>query len=728
MVSPEMLPIMKDDMPRRGDHIGSVQSAESGEDDSVLSFADIANVLRAHARFIGLCVVIFTVLAVICVHFWPPVYEATATIRIDPFRTSSLGLTDQPAGAASQPSDAIQTEIAILKSDGVAIRSLNNLSDADFHSFAGGSATRSTIPINSVTLSAADERLVSKLESHTVIKQQESTQLLDIKFRDRDPRLAAVIANELVHAYAVADVSSRDESASQLRTWITKQMGRLQVEQDDAQAKLAAFQQSHNIVNTPAAGNTITDRLGLLNIKLTDAQADRIIKEGQLKTAVQTGSDTSALVALFPNTKLQAQQAEEVSLMEQHAQMSAKFGKNYQPLIELQHRIDDLNKQIASSASSVKNQLQQQYDAALSTESLLRNQYNSQIHEAADMNLNQSEYSDLLSKVNSTRDLHSSLQRKLEQADVDTHINSVEPIIVDSARAPVKPIEPQKMLISVSAALLGLFVGLLSAFILEVDSDRMDSASRFRKATGHRPLVAIPMDPTLRRSAATTHEEKSLTLVTLRQPLSASSEGYRVLRTVLLTRESDMKTILFASATPEEGLVGAAANFAVCLANTGKRVLLVDTDLRAPGLSASLGLTDGGGLGDYFANGGYPAPIQPFKDIESLHVIPAGLKPVLPAECLASEKFWQLLAGWRESYDYTILMGAPLLLVSDALPLMSHADKTVLVTRCKVTRITDLAKVETLLSQSNASLAGFVVLDEPFPTNLQAADIAGYYA
>ena len=720
---------MKGQISRSADHMGSIRPTVSDLDDSGLSLKDLTNVLRAHAKFILLCVLICVALAVICLHFWPPVYEATATIRIDPSRPSSLGLADQPAAGAGQPGDAIQTEIAILKSDGVAIRSLNNLSDADFRSFAGGNGPRSVIPINSVTLSPLDERLVNKLESHVAIKQQESTQLLDIKFRDRDPRLAAVVANELVHSYAVADVSSRDESASQLRSWITMQMARLQNEQEDAQAKLAAFQQANNIVNTPAAGNTITDRLGLLNIKLTDAQADRIIKEGQLKTAIQTGSDISALVALFPNPKLQAEQAEEVSLLEQRAQISAKFGKNYQPLVELQRRIDELNKQIASSASSVKNQLQQQYAASLSTENMLRNQYNAQIHEAATLNLNQSEYSDLLSKVNSTRDLHSNLQRKLEQADVNTHINSVEPIIVDSARAPVRPIEPQKTLITLSAGLLGLFIGVFSAFVSQFDPDRIQNSNRLQSVIGYPPLVAIPSEPTTQGSHASQGTDVSPNLITVRHPLSASSEGYRVLRNALLaSTETKSGTLLFVSATSQEGLVGAAANFAVCLATTGHTVLLVDTNLREPGLSTLFGSVDGKGLGDFFADGVYPTPRQPILSTKSFSFVPAGSKPALPAESLASDAFWKIFDHWKQTYDYIVFIGAPLTLVSDALPLMNRVDKTVVVTRCNVTRLPDVSKIQTLLEQGNAHLAGFVVLDESPSPNVREASIAGYYA
>ena len=716
-------------MLRTADHMGIVRPVAGDTDDSGLSFKDIANVLRAHARFILLCVAVCLVLAIVCLYFWPPVYEATATIRIDPSRPSSLGLADQPAAGAGQPGDAIQTEIAILKSNGVAIRALNNLTDADFRSFAGVNDARTVIPINSVTLSPLDERLVNKLESHVAIKQQESTQLLDIKFRDRDPRLAAVVANELVHSYAAADVSSRDESASQLRSWITTQMARLQSEQEDAQAKLAAFQQANNIVNTPAAGNTITDRLGLLNIKLTDAQADRIIKEGQLKTAIQTGSDTSALVALFPNPKLQAEQAEEVSLMEQRAQISAKFGKNYQPLVELQRRIDELNKQIASSASSVKNQLQQQYAASLSTENMLRNQYNSQIHEAATLNLNQSEYSDLLSKVNSTRDLHSNLQRKLEQADVNTHINSVEPIIVDSARAPVRPIEPQKMLITLSAGLLGLFIGVLSSFLLQFDPDRMQNSDRLQNTIGYAPLVAIPSEPAVERSEGSADADGSPKLITLRQPLSACTEGYRILRNALLaSNQTKSGTMLFASATSREGLVSAAANFAVCLATTGPKVLLVDTNLREPGLSDCFGSDDGKGLGNFFADGVYPTPRQPLQATKSFSFIAAGSKPALPAESLDSDAFWKLFDHWKQTYDYVIFIGAPLTLVSDALPLMNRVDKIVVVTRCNVTRLPDLSKIQTLLERGNAHLAGFVVLDESPSSNVREASIAGYYA
>ena len=235
----------------------SIHEAGSG---SELSIGDIFSMLWLHKWFIAACVLLCTICSALYITFKTPVYQASATLRIDPARAGSLGLGDL-AAAPLENSDVIKTEIAIIKSDSVAIRVLNSLSDEQFTSYTDlGKASR-PIPQDSDAITPRQQKAIDQVELQTAVKQIDGTQLVDISFRDKDPKVAAQMVNHLVKEYAVQNFASRDDSVSQLRTWLTAQMATLQGQVEDSQKKLAQFQESHNIIGTDGASNTITDRL-----------------------------------------------------------------------------------------------------------------------------------------------------------------------------------------------------------------------------------------------------------------------------------------------------------------------------------------------------------------------------------------------------------------------------------------------------------------------------------
>ena len=697
--------------------------------DSGVSIGDVLGMLKIRVWFILLFGILGLAAAAIYVHFQPSIYEASATLRIDPGRAGSLGLSDTAANPNADQNDIAHTAIALIKSDGVAIRTLNSLSDQEFQRFARLNRSRFEINVDSEVLPPDAEKLIGQIHLNTVVAQEEGTQLLQVKFRDRDPGVAASIANHLVTAYALENFSSRDRSVSQLQTWLASEMKTLKDRVDTSQEKLAAFQQANQIIPTTDARNSITDRLTLLNDKLTEAQANRIAKEAQMRAAL-TG-DPATLAALFPNPKLQALQTEQGTLYSQYAQLSTKFGPKYLPLVEMKKQLQLIDSEIAGSAEAVRSQLKQEYSAAVNTQGMLQEQYNQQTKLAYALNRNQAEYAELQAEVTSSRELHDTLQRKLQQAAVDTQVNSIETVVVDKARAPIFPSEPKRGLMILSGLILGLFSGIAAAFAVESASGLVRTPEQVERAIGYRVLATVPQD-TLKRKGALAKSD-SADLVTFDNPLSQSAEAYRILRHSLLSsRPGGAKTILFTSALPGDGATTAVANFAVSLAQTGARVLVVDADLRKPGLHERFGAEDEVGLGNYLSgNTRVLVTKQPLENLGNLSLVTSGERPALPSESLASESFRNFPKKLEASYDYILIKSAPLLMVSDGIPLANWADCTVVVAQYGVTGLEALSIVKRLLSQSHARVAGVVLLGTPATVGLYARrDISreGYYA
>jgi capsular exopolysaccharide synthesis family protein len=445
--------------------------------------------------------------------------------------------------------------------------------------------------------------------------------------------------------------------------------------------------------------------------------------------------DPATLASLFPNPKLQALQTEQGTLYAQYAQLTTKFGPKYVPLAEMKKQLQLIDGAIGDSGQSIRDLLKQQYSAAMNTESMLQQQYNDQTKLAYSLNRNQAEYAELQAEVTSSRELYDTLERKLQQAAVDTQVNAVDTVVVDQARAPVFPIAPKKLIAVLGGLVIGLFSGLVVAFVFESSSGLVRTPEQVEKVTGYRSLATIPREHTkkIARIGDGSNADTISGLITMDNPLSQSAEAYRVLRNALVSsRGSGLETILFTSTLPGVDLTSVVANFAVSLAQTGASVLVVDADMRNPGLHKRFGAEDGIGLGDYLSGeAAVPAVKRPLKQLPNLSLLTSGERPALPSESLASDNFRSFTEKLDSSYDYIIVKSAPLLLVSDALPLASWADCTVLVAQYGATGSSELATARKLLNQSRARIAGVVLLGAPSSSGLYSGRIPNqpeYYA
>ena len=349
---------------------------------------------------------------------------------------------------------------------------------------------------------------------------------------------------------------------------------------------------------------------------------------------------------------------------------------------------------------------------------MLQHEYAQQTAVAYAFNRHQAEYAVLQAEVASKRELYDTLQRKVQQAGVDAQVNGVNTMLVDRARAPLRPIAPKKTLIVVGGLILGLFAGVAAAFVFETNFDGLQDIQQIERATGYPVLATVP--PVGSRSFRAPRHLADIVpaqqaVDTLNSPLSRNAEAYRSLRNALLTlRGGQPKTILFTSALPVKGLAEAAVNLAVSLAQAGSRVLLVDADLRRPILHETFAVDNNIGLGNALLGDAIGnRHLQPLKDAKNFYLLTSGERPPLPAEQLGSARFRSLsdevdrdLRSRRAEICSAAVGG-------DALPLAGWADATVLVAKYKVTRIREISKVQKMLGQTNARVAGLLINDVP---------------
>src|SRR5262249_6040908 len=328
------------------------------------------------------------------------------------------------------------------------------------------------------------------------------------------------------------------------------------------------------------------------------------------------------------------------------------------------------------------------------------------------------EYTVLKRDAETNRQLYQDLLQRLKEAGVSAGLRSSNIRVVDIARIPTQPISPNVR----RSLVLGFLLGLGFAFGLALALESFDNTVRSIEeistvstlpALGTIPLQLSNSEPIGKRALTISADEKSrtLALVTYERPKSEAAEAYRALRTSILLSSfgAPPNVILVTSAIPQEGKTTISANSALVLAQRGSRVLLVDADLRRPGLERMLGLSHERGLST-LVSGFCSADeaILNLSDVPNLWVLPAGPIPPQPAELLGSTLMKDLIARWRNEYDHIIVDSPPCLSVTDAVLLSPEADRVILVARSGQTTRPALRRACDLLSQVNAKVMGIV--------------------
>jgi capsular exopolysaccharide synthesis family protein len=686
-----------------------------GSPDLELSLAEIWRTI-CKRKLIILCTTAAVFCAVALYTFsTTPMYESVVRLQIDPGRSSSLGLDDLIGGkdGAGEGDARTQTEVKVIQSDTVAMRVIDALGLAKQPAFAGKRASGGSVTDPLAMPPKDRQRLISKFQSSLKVQILPNTQIVEVRFRSPDPKLATDVANLLVEKYMQRNLETRYEGTVQVSNWLSKQMEDLQAKTAEDQQKLAEFQKQNNIIGTDENDNIVIDRLKILNQQVTEAEADRIAKEARHRLA-ETGNP-ELIASVAPTTTLPILRAQEADLKAQAAQLSAKYGSGYPKLGELQSQLTKLDAEIAAEINNVGKRLDQEYLSAAKTESLMRNQFDDQKQKAYQLNDHAVQYAVLKHDVENGRELYDTLQLKLKMAGVTAGLSSSYINVVDRAEIPATPVTPRIPLNLVLGLFGGLITGLLLAFGAESVDDTLSSSEELESCAGLPVLCSIPVNQLHGRGKANSIEmDKALPQapILLNYPRSQVAEAFRGLRSSLLLSSPDRqpKLIAVVSSIAAEGKTTVSVNLGVAFAQRGESVLLIDADLRRSTMHVQFGLPASRyGTSTALTQGmDERAILTPLESLPNLKLMPAGPHPPNPAELLGSKRMAELLQTLLQKYDRIIIDTPPVLSVSDSLALANLADAVVLVVRSGVARKKAVLRVRDLLQRANSNLVGMV--------------------
>jgi polysaccharide biosynthesis transport protein len=681
---------------------------------------DYLLILRKHRWLILSFLLAVVTIVSIATFRMQPVFTATAQIEIDRENTSFLPFQGGDSYDYMMDLDNyIETQARILTSQTLALQTIRNSGLIPHADLPEGSASEAITSGNLANHKRPPE-LGAFLGSLTV-KRVPQSRLLDVSFESTNPDLAAQILNAHITNFMEQNFRSKYEATARATTWLTDQLSELKVKVQNSEDARLAYERQHQIWEVGDKQNITTQRLSDLNKELTDAQSDRMRKEALYEFAKAGNID--AVPQLRENSMLQELMRRRAERYSAFVDGLNQYGPNFPKVQRLQAQLKDLEGLINNEKRNILETLGNDYNAARQREGLLSDALNEQKSEVNQMAQSMVEYNILKRDAEGNKTMYDGLLTKLKEATLAAGLKSSNIRWVDPAMIPWTPTRPAKTRNIALSFLVGMVGGIGLALLREYLDNTVKTPDDVETLARLPSLAVVPAftdeNGGSRRNkllggASVNGHEKRIELVAQHLPKSQMSEAFRALRTSLLLSQADRppQVILVTSALPREGKTTAAANLAVTLAQLGDRTLLIDGDLRKPGVGRLLNLADGKypGLSSYLAGvSSLDLVTVPHPAIPNLVAIPTGPLPPNPADLLSSHRLADAIRQLRSEYKFIVIDSPPIMAATDAVIVSVQADGVLLVVRSGETPKEAFTRARDLLTSVKSRLLGVVL-------------------
>src|SRR5437660_37471 len=656
---------------------------------------------------------IATLLVVIASFKMVSIYEATAHLYIEadtPQIQSLNGLYRQV------PTDDafIGTQIQVLESDNLAQRTIEQLGLARDPGWAlAVGLGNDELAVQSAT---SVDRFLRLFKSRLHVQRVRDSHVVNISFESPDSSLSAKIANSLASNFIEYNFRQKYDATRQASGWMEQQLDELKAKVEKSQQALVDYERQNAIVNISDKESVVEQRLADLSRDLTNAEGDRVQKES-LYELVRSNESQVAFVA--QNELLQRLEEKFADLKAQNVDALEQYGPKHPKVERLRSQVDEIQSLIDTERKRMVERLRNDYLAARGREKLLAAAVAKEKVGVGALSQLLIQHNLLKREFDTNQQLYDSLLQRLKDATVSAGLRATNIHVVDSARPPKVPVRPQKLYNIAVSLVVGLIFGVTLAFVKEALDNSIKSIEEAERVVNAPALAVVPLEREIphRRAQSLTgnngnSKRSEAELALLKQPSSALAESFRTLLTsvVLSTAPRPPQVLLITSATAREGKSTTALNLAIALAQRGDSTLIIDADLRRPGIAESLDLADGEGLAGFLTGAyGIEAALRQFPPVPTLRVLPAGPKPPNPPQLLSSSAMESLLRELRQRFKFMVIDSPPVLPVTDAMILSTFVDGVAFVVESGVTARGAVARARKVLENAGARILGLVL-------------------
>jgi len=550
-----------------------------------------------------------------------------------------------------------------------------------------------------------------------------NSRLIEVTFAAEDPQLAAQIVNAHLQNYIEQNFRSKYDATTQASTWLSAELEELRIKVEKSEDARIAYERANQIWQIDEKQDITSQQLADLSKSVTEGQAELAQKEALYRMAMAGNVD--ALPAARDSAFIQDLLKRKSDVDQQYAEAVNQYGPNFPKVQRLAEQRKQLEADLASAQKTMVDGIREDFNTARSHVELLEEALDKQKAEANDIAEKLVQYHILQHDAEANKQLYDGLLQKLKEAGITAGLRSSNIRVVDPALVPTSPSRPQKARNILLAFLVGLVGGVGLAIFREYLDNTVKSPDDIEALTGLPSLAVVPTLPGLdghhsrlsrlkRDTAEQTGANTRVELLSYVQPKSQISEAFRALRTSLLLSQAEHppQVILVTSALPREGKTTAAVNLAVTLAQLGDRTLLVDSDMRKPGIRRALNMTTGKDVG----LSSYLAGVCTLDEATILHpaipnltALPTGPVPPSPADLLSSHRMREGIAELRRQFKFIVIDSPPIMAATDAVILSALTDGVLLIVRSGETPKEAFTRARDLLAAVKARLLGVVL-------------------
>lgn len=641
----------------------------------------LADFIRVGRKYLWLLAGLSFGLAIVA-YFWskqqPKLYDATAIVQVEQHGSMSLGGTSL---ASDEYELKIATQIIALESRDVVLKVIEDKNLDLIHNKLFNPRGKIDIETNPDTRN----ELVGQFSNNLDVERVPKTELISVTYRSPSPVLSMAIANDVVDSYLEINFRYHYQTSKDISKWLTNEIGDLKSKVQGEQAELLNLELKLGVFSQGLTGETSLYQTQLESLlgESIKASTSRFSAEAEYEVLANDTSGSfapvstpGALVLSSLNIQLSALEAQKTAMID-------RYGPGYPPLRQINDQVEELKRQLIVQRKKIVESALQDVTAARKTEADVKQSIEAVKAEAKGQNPEVVRFEVLKAQYIADQTLYNSLLELVSAGGIETGLKSQEVNRMSIADIPTLPSRPRVMLSTAAGFGIGLLVSLLIVGLVVAVSDTVETVEQIEDALSLPVLAAVPVY----KLEAADSTAALAPLATVSAPRSAGAEAYRILRTSinLMPVAKESRVIGFTSCGPGEGKSTTAMNLAVTLAQQGKRVLLIDADLRKPSLSQRVRLPQPSapGLSRFLSDPALKPEqcIQPIDSIPGLSLIPVQEIPPFPSELLGKGRFEELIEWARHRFDVVLIDTPPALLVTDALIVAQSLDIILLVAR-----------------------------------------------
>lgn len=571
------------------------------------------------------------------------------------------------------------------------------------------------------------------------VKSVPGTEILSIAYQADDPEKAAIVVNEVIRAYQAQNIASNREEAASARDFIEEQLPTTEANVLAAEAALQDFKEQNNVVALDEEATNAVETLSLLDQDMTQLQAQMAevnARLGEIQQRLAIGSDEAiALSSLNQAEGVQSVLSELQAVQTRLASQQSRYRPGHPAIAELERRERELEGLLGNRIQTVLGgqpgsvggispgelqlgQLRQDLIAELTS---LEVERTGLANRMAQLSQSQQAYRQRANVLPSLEKTQRELERRLDayRTTYETLLTQLQEIrvienqtvgnvkVVSPAAIPESPAGSSSKLFVAAGGFVGLLLAIAVAFLLDLLDSSVKTVKEARELFGYTLLGIIPkVEDAPSRSPDPTYPR----LLVNEMDHVDMREAYQMLQANLKFMQSDqeLKTFVVTSSVVGEGKSEVSANLAGVMAQVGKRVLLVDADMRYPRQHHAMNVMNHVGLSHVIAGQAeVEDAIQPV--MENLDILTAGVVPPNPIALLDSKRMESLLGSFAEQYDAVIVDVPPLVGYADASIVSQMVDGMIFVVRPGLVTYEQGRTAKEIAERTHQNVLGMVV-------------------